>query len=182
MNNAFIQGEGIYLRELQETDLEGSWYRWFNDHSVTVFQNKGIFPNTKEKQRQYFDSLGASQSDVVLAIIEESSAKHIGNVGLHRIDWVHRSAELGIVLGDKAAWGNKYGKQAWQLITDYGFQTLNLHRIYAQIMEGNIASCKSAEAAGFKKEGYIRDVFFKNGKYLNLYYYNRIDTDQGRAE
>ena len=178
MNNAFIQGEGIYLRELQETDLEGSWYRWFNDQSVTVFQNKGIFPNTKEKQKQYFDSLGGSQSDVVLAIIEEGSGKHIGNVGLHRIDWVHRSAELGIVLGDKTAWGKKFGKQAWKLISDYGFQTLNLHRIYAQIMEGNIASCKSAEAAGFKKEGYIRDVFFKNGKYLNLYYYNRIDIDQ----
>ena len=178
MNESFIDSEKIFLRELHEVDLEGNWYRWFNDAEITVFQNKGIFPNTKEKQKQYFDSLAVSTSDVVLEIVEKSSNRHIGNVGLHRIDWVHRSAELGIVLGDKTVWGKKYGKEAWHLITEYGFKSLNLHRIFATIMEGNIASCKSAEAAGFKNEGHITDAFFKNGKYLNMFYYNKINTDQ----
>ena len=177
MKNEFIKGDQIFLRELQENDLNGDWYKWFNDKEVTVFQNKGIFPNTREKQRRYYEFLTENQNEIVFAIIEEITDKHIGNVGLHRIDWVHRSAELGIVIGDKTVWGKKYGKQAWQLITDYGMHTLNLHRIYAQIMEGNIASCKSAEAAGFKQEGHIRDAFYKNGKYVNLFYYNKINED-----
>ena len=125
----FIQDNDIYLREIRLSDLDGDWYNWLNNPSVTVFQNKGIFPNTREKQLDYFNKISKSKNDVLLAIVENSSKKHIGNVGLHNIDWVHRSAELGILIGDKSSWGKKYGKKAWNLITEYGFNTLNLHRI-----------------------------------------------------
>ena len=178
MEKPFIDGGQIYFRELRLSDAEqGNWYSWFNDPEVTTFQNKGIFPNTREAQKKYFEHLSSSSRDVVMAIIEKESGLHIGNVGLHNIDWVHRSAEVGIVLGERSAWGKKYGKKAWQMITDYGMDTLNLRRIYAQIMEGNIASCKSAEAAGFKREGLIREAYFKHGKYLNLCYYNLLKSD-----
>lgn len=146
----FMKGDKIYLRELRISDLTGPWYTWLNDSDVTTFQNKGITPNSIEKQTNYYESLINNSNEVVLAIIEEETQKHVGCVGLHRIDWVHRSAELGIVIGDKGVWGKKYGKQAWQLISEYGFNVLNLHRIFAVIVEGNIASQKSAEAAGFK--------------------------------
>ena len=170
----FIKGNNIYLRELRQSDLNGNWYSWLNDSEVTVFQNKGIFPNSIEKQTQYFESLINNNHDIVLAIIEEDTNKHIGCVGLHKIDWVHRSAELGIVIGDRDVWGKKYGKQAWCLITDYGFNVLNLHRIFAVIIEGNIASQKSAESAGFILEGKFKDYLFKGGKYLNAFYYSKI--------
>lgn len=172
-----LQGDGIYLRELRESDLEGNWYAWFNDAEVTVYQNKNIFPNTREKQRFYYDYLATSKSDVVFAVVDQSTNQHIGNVGLHHIDWVHRSAELGVVLGERAFWGKGYGKQSWSLITQYGFETLNLHRIYAVVMKGNVSSQKCAEAAGFKREGLIREVFFKNGRYLDIIYYNLLKKE-----
>ena len=174
MDMPFVTGDGIYLRELRESDLEGNWYKWFNDSEVTKYQNKKIFPNSKEKQEKYFSYLIDSNSDVVMAIIDSKSNSHLGNVGLHKIDWIHRSAELGIVIGVKEFYGKKYGKQAWKLITEYGFDALNLHRIYALIMEKNIASIKCAEAAGYKCEGKIRDYFYKNGIYEKVLYYNII--------
>jgi len=174
MDTPFLEGDGINLRELRETDLEGSWYKWFNDSVVTKYQNKKIFPNTRENQKKYYSYLQSSNADVVMAIVDEETNKHLGNVGLHKIDWVHRSAELGIVIGEKEFYGKKYGKQAWKLITEYGFNILNLHRIYALIMEENIASIKCAEAAGFVCEGKIRDYFYKNGVYKKVLYYNII--------
>lgn len=173
----FIKGDKIYLRELRTSDLTGPWYTWLNDSDVTTFQNKGITPNSIEKQTNYYESLMNNSNEVVLAIIEDETQKHIGCVGLHRIDWVHRSAELGIVIGDKGVWGKKYGKQAWQLISEYGFNVLNLHRIFAVIVEGNIASQKSAEAAGFELDGKMRDYLFKNGKYLNAFYYSKLNQN-----
>ena len=125
MDTAFLEGDGINLRELRETDLEGSWYKWFNDSVVTKYQNKKIFPNTRENQKKYYSYLQSSNADVVMAIVDEETNKHLGNVGLHKIDWVHRSAELGIVIGEKEFYGKKYGKQAWKLITEYGFNILN---------------------------------------------------------
>lgn len=174
----FIKGDKIYLRELRASDLTGPWYTWLNDSEVTTFQNKGIIPNSIEKQTKYYESLIHNPNEVVLAIIEEETQNHIGCVGLHRIDWVHRSAELGIVIGDRAVWGKKYGKQAWSLISEYGFKVLNLHRIYAVIVEGNIASQKSAEASGFVQDGKMRDYLFKNGKYLNAFYYSKLNSNQ----
>ncbi len=180
MNTPFLENEHFYMRELRESDLDGHWYAWFNDSLVTQFQNKKIFPNTREKQRAYFDSIQNSDTDVVLAIIDKHTEQHFGNVGLHRIDWVHRSAELGIVIGEMDFWGKGYGKEAWRLITEYGFHVLNLHRIWAIVMSGNEASAKCAEAAGFRREGHFREMFYKNGTYLDAFYYNMLKSDLDR--
>lgn len=161
----FIDGGPIYLRLPQDSDLKGRWYQWFNDPIVTRYQNKGIFPNTAGRQKKYYLFAMNSKSDIVFAIIEKKSGKHIGCVGLHGIDPVHRHAELGIVIGEKGSWGKGYGRIAWNMITDYGLNVLNLHRIYATVMEDNTASVRSAKASGFKVEGCLRDLYFKNGKY-----------------
>ena len=167
MEDIFIDGGPIYLRPPEEKDLEGNWYRWLNDPATTKYQNKGIFPNTREKQRDYFISTMNSKSDVIFAIAEKKTGRHIGSTGLHKIDWVHRSAELGIVIGENECRGKGYGKLAWNMITYYGFHVLNLHRIYAIVVNENTASIKSAEASGFKIDGTMRDVFFKEGKYYS---------------
>ena len=177
MDIPFVRAKDFYLRELRASDLDGPWYAWFNDAEVTRHQNKKIFPNTREKQRTYYEALLSSDKDVVLAIVDEKTKKHIGNVGLHKIDWIHRSAELGIVLGNKAFWGRKIGKRAWALITAYGFQVLNLNRIYAYVLKDNLASRKSAEAAGFVREGTIREFMYKNGCYVDAFYMNVLKSD-----
>lgn len=166
--DVFLEGEKIYLRAPKTKDLKGSWYRWFNDWNVTKYQNKGTIPNTSQKQRQYFYDILNSKNDVIFAIIDKKSDAHIGCVGIHKIDWIHRSAELGIVIGEKKFWGKGYGKEAWNLATRYGFNVLNLHRISALIFKENIASRKSAIASGFTMEGLLREVFFKNGRYHSV--------------
>ena len=176
MKTKFLKGKGFYLREIREDDLKGNWYNWFNDSNITKYQNKKIFPNSYENQKKYYEHLLISSKDVVFAIIDDSSDLHIGNVGLHHIEWVHRSAELGIVLGEKEFHGKKIGKEAWSLITKYGFEFLNLHRIYAHIMEENISSRKCAEASGFILEGTISDFYYKNGSYKNVCYYNKLNS------
>ncbi|OGP16189.1 MAG: hypothetical protein A2V21_311585 [Deltaproteobacteria bacterium GWC2_55_46] len=182
MKDIFLEAAGIYLRPPREEDLEGDWYGWLNDMAVTRFQNKGIFPNTREKQREYYNFVMGSKNDVVFAIVEKEGDRHIGSVGLHKIDWVHRSAELGIVIGERGSWGKGYGKAAWGLITGYGFNVLNLHRIYAIVMEGNLGSVRCAEENGFRKEGEIRDFFYKNGAYHRVLYFNAIREDFERKD
>ena len=159
--------EKIYLRVPTEKDLEGNWYDWLNDSDVTKYQNKGIFYNTRDMQREYFQKMMNSKNDVLFAIIDRETNTHIGCVGLHDIDWVHRSANLGIIIGEKYFWGKGYGKKVWNMITYYGLFVLNLHRIYADIIEENISSIKSAKSSGFKEEGVIRDKYYKNAKYHN---------------
>jgi len=173
----FMDGGEIYLRPPRRQDLEGNWYSWLNDQVVTKYQDKGIFPNTQEEQEGYYNYILKSKKDVIFAICEKKTDKHIGAVGLHKINWIHRSAELGILIGEKDYWGKGYGKTAWNLITGYGFDVLNMHRIYAFIMYENIYSIKSAKSSGFKEIGRIKDTFYKNGKYHDAFLLNCIYSE-----
>ena len=181
-NDIFIDGGDVYLRAPRKEDLEGNWYSWLNDPVVTKYQNKGIIPNTKEKQDEYYNLMTNSDNDIILAIVEKKTHKHIGSVGLHKIDWIHRSAELGIIIGEREYWGKRYGKIVWNLITGYGFNVLNLHRIYAHIIKKNLASIKSAKASGFKVEGELRDVFYKNGKYYSVLLMSVLEDEFKKTE
>ena len=175
-HDMFISGDGIYLRAPTEGDLDG-WYRWLNDSAVTRFLNKGFFPNTHEKQKVYFERIRDNNSNVVLAIIETGGHRHIGSIGLHDIDWIHRTALIGIVIGEKEFWGMGFGKQAWWLMTRYGFETLNLHKINALFLEDN-DSCKACIlACGFSIEGIQKEQMYKNGRYQNLILTGMTRTD-----
>lgn len=162
--------DDFYLRPLKAADLDGRWSGWFNDAEVTRYQSKGFYPNTYESQKQYFDSIAGSRVDVVLAIIDRQSDRHIGNVGLHQIDYIHRTAILGIVIGERASWGRGIGVRSWRAITNYGFDVLNLHKICATVVDGNERSLKCALGVGFEIEGCQVQQIFKNGTYLDLIY------------
>ena len=179
MNNKdiFIDGGDIYLRAPKEKDLEGNWYSWLNDPVVTKYQDKGIKPQTKELQEKYYNYVMKSENDVIFAICDKKSEKHIGSVGLHKINWIHHSAELGIMIGEKEYWGKGYGKKVWNLISGYGFNVLNLHRIYAFIINKNISSVKSAKASGFKEVGIVKDMYYKNGKYYDAVMLNCLKDE-----
>jgi len=164
----FIRCEGFYLRGVQEQDLSGRWFQWFNDPETTRFQNKGYVPNTLQAQRAYFERVQNSREDIVLAIIDDASDRHVGNVGLHAIDWIHRSAVLGIVIGEREFLGRGWGRQAWAAITRYAFETINLHKVCASVFEGNGPSMKCALASGYEVEGTQKKQVYKNGDYRDL--------------
>ena len=173
----FHLDEDFYFRVLRSADLEGRWHAWFNDPEVTKFQSKGYYPNTPEGQRKYYESLLGSRSDVVLAIVDRANDLHIGNVGLHGIDEVSRTAVLGIVLGEKSAWGRGIGARSWAAMTRYGFQVLNLHKICATVFEGNNPSLRCALKAGFLKEGRQKKQIYKNGRYVDLIHVGLLRSD-----
>ncbi len=65
-------------------------------------------------------------------------------------------AELGITIGDKAAWGQGYGSEAVRLICDYGFTFLSLHTIYLWYSAFNERGRHAYLKAGFKDAGRVR--------------------------
>ncbi len=167
-NIVFLKGERIHLRALMEKDLNDSYLQWLNDEEVCRSNSHAVFPNTEQRMRSYFDSLQSQQQNVVLAIVHTDSGKHIGNVSLQNINWISRNAEFAILLGDKEFWGGGYGEEAAQLIVDYGFSRLNLHRIYCGTFEDNEGMKKLAARLKMKQEGLRREAVYKNGSYNNV--------------
>lgn len=87
--------------------------------------------------------------------VVSSSDQLLGSIALMRIDWPHRRAEAGYWL---ARWGRGQGHatRALQMVSDWGFEALNLERIDLYAATGNAASQRVAERAGFVREGVLR--------------------------
>ena len=148
----FIQGESLYLRALEEKDLQGNYFQWLNDPEVNEFNSHGVFPNTESGMKSFLEHQHESKDKLVLAIIDNSADLHIGNISLQAIDWVSQSAEFAILLGDKDYWGKGYSTEAAIMICEHGFKKMNLNRIHCGTSEKNIGMQKLAGKMKMKLE------------------------------
>ncbi len=162
-HTVFIAGERCYLRPLVRDDLAGNWQRWFNDAEVTRHLYRGVFPTTTEGLAAFYEEVVQSQNDLVLGICASSDEVHVGNVGLHRIDWVNRSAEFGIVIGEREYWGRGIGAEATRLIVQHGFRRLNLNRIWLGVFADHTAASDMYRKVGFRDEGRLREAVLREG-------------------
>ncbi len=90
-------------------------------------------------------------------------------------DIYSNSAEIGYWIGE-SFWGKGIATKAIELITNYGFEDLNLIRIYAGVFEFNIASMKALENNGYKTEGVFKKAVFKNNKVLDEHRYYKLNA------
>ena len=161
----FLRGERCYLRPLERSDLDGGWRHWLNDPEVTRYMFHGSFPTSAEANESFYQQVTApSEADLVLAIVAVDGEVHVGNVGLHRIDWINRSAEFGIVIGEPEHWGKGIGGEATSLIIEHGFNRLNLHRIWLGVFAEHEAAVKLYERIGFRVEGTLREAILREDK------------------
>ena len=178
MNNIFLQGQSIYLRPLEQGDLTMEYVAWLNDSEVCEFNSHAIFPYTKEKMEAYYLHLQqTSNTNIVLAIIDNSNNKHIGNISLQNINWINRNAEYAILLGNKSYWGKAVASEASKLICAYGFSRLNLHRIYCGTSSKNIGMQKLAAKINMKQEGVRKEAMYKNGEFVDIVEYGVLKND-----
>lgn len=98
----------------------------------------------------------------------------IGGIGVHIQDDVHRrSAEIGYWLGE-TFWGRGIATRAVDAMTDYAFATYPIVRIYAHVFEGNPASARVLEKAGYECEGRLRKSVYKDGRLLDQLVYGIV--------
>lgn len=162
MQTPFLIGERVYLRPLEEEDLDRC-VRWINDSEITT--NLLLrFPMNRKREREWFDSQYKDNANILLAIVLKDGDRHLGNCGLHQVDYVNRNAEFGIMIGEKEEWGKGYASEAAQLITRYGFEQLGLHRIGLEVFSCNPRAQRVYEKIGFVHEGTMRESYFRNGK------------------
>ena len=168
MNIAFITGEKVYLRPLESDDLNAKYLGWLNDPEVNRYLEIGLFPYTKHQLEQYYDRLAETTNNVILAVAEKATDLHIGNVKLEPINWVHRTAVFGILIGDKSKWGNGYGTEATKLALDYAFDRLNLRKVSLGVVVDNTAAFKTYQKLGFVVEGTKRQEVFLCGDFMDV--------------
>lgn len=176
-----LEGRRIRLRGLLPEDLTGRYFGWFNDQEVCRFNSHARFPNSMERMESYYRHVSQSKNDLVLAITDKSNDEHVGNVSLQGINWVDRSAEFAIIIGERRVWGTGVGTEAALLIVRHGFETLNLHRIHCGTTADNEGMKRLAQRMQMKEEGRRREAVFKRGAYRDVLEFGVLRHEFGAA-
>lgn len=158
----------VYLRALELSDVE-KLVKWRNDLEITSSLGGNTFYVSKLRESEWVkNAILNDNKNIRLAICLKENDEYIGNVNLNSINWINRSAEYSIMIGDKSQWSKGFGKEATLLILKYAFEELNLNRIYLTVRNDNEKALSLYKKTGFTKEGVLRKSIYKNNKFIDM--------------
>lgn len=158
----------VFLRALEPEDFKTS-VNWRNDKEISeMIVGPKYFVSSETEKNWVLNNIQNTVDKMVLAICLKDTNEYIGNVYLTHVDWINKSGQTHILIGEKKFWGMGYGTEAELLILRFAFCERGLQRISARVLESNIASIKMHEKCGYVKEGLLRKAVYKNGEFQNL--------------
>ena len=165
-----LKGEKVVLRPFKRSDIK-DYFRWFNDPEVSQYIGTYL-PYTEMAEEKWIEEWSTkikAGTDVVFGIEAlDDDNRLIGTIALERISPKDHNAQFGIIIGEKSHWEKGYGTEAARLILDYGFNQLNLHRIWSDVLAFNERSIRLHKTVGFQEEVRQREVVFMDGEYHDV--------------
>jgi [ribosomal protein S5]-alanine N-acetyltransferase len=163
----FIQGHRVSLRGLERKDLK-LMSEWLNDADVTRLLFMGLFPPNFEALIAQWERDRSNAEEVTFAVCDRDSNRLVGTAGLYRIHWVMRTGEFRVFLGDKKVWNRGLGTECAKLMVVYGFEKLNLNKVWLGVNAENVGGVKAYQKAGFVHEGVSRQEQYRNFQYYDV--------------
>lgn len=170
-----LENDLIILRPIDDSDTENI-VAWRNKESVRkhfIYQRDF----TPEGHREWLENMVKTGRTAQFIIYSKQLKKDVGSVFLRDIDTDNKKAEYGIFIGEDSARGHGLGTAAAELIVMYGFDELNLHKIFLRVFAENLRAVKSYEKAGFKQEAYLKDEVCISGEFRDIILMARFDTE-----
>lgn len=171
-----IRKDKLTLREFTREDFDPV-HHYASDPEVVRFMTWG--PNTRAETRRFIERNIQAQvikprTSYQLAIIYNDEL--IGGCGLTVHSLSDKRAELGYCIR-REDWGKGIGTVVAELLLDFGFNELGLHRIEAKCDVENHASYKIMEKNGMQKEGVLREEKNIRGKWRDSYIYSILEHE-----
>ncbi len=180
-----IETTRLILREFREDDWVDVLGYW-NDPSYQRY-----YPDIEDRAsvvRDLVTTFVASQSAEPrriwqLAMSDASDGRLIGNCGIRVNNPDIGEANIGYEL-NPGYWGRGYATEAATAIVRFGFESLDLHRIWAECVADNTGSSRVLEKLGMRREAHFREHQYYRGRWWDTLIYAvlahewHIPTDQ----
>jgi RimJ/RimL family protein N-acetyltransferase len=158
--------EKLGIRAIEIEDLP-IIHKYRNDeHLRKYFREYREFSITQIED-WYFNMIKDNRFEMFV-IVDLDLDEVIGVTGLTYIDWPNKHADIHFYIGKNSEWIEKeYSPTGLKLILNYGFEILNLNKIWAEIYEIDKKKLSFLQEKGFKIDATLREHYFYNGKYYS---------------
>ncbi len=169
------QESSITIRNLIISDITETYCDWLNDIEVNHYLESRFTKWDIDSLLMYYHN--KNDSELFLAIIDDNSGTHIGNIKISSVDKHHHRADIGIIIGDKRFWGKGIATGAIELVTNYCFSTLQLHKVTAGAYVENIGSIKAFLNNGFVIEGERKEHLLTSSGWTTAILLGKVNKD-----
>lgn len=172
-----LKGQKVGLRAIESDDLK-QLLHWRNKPNYRRFFREYRELNSSNQQGWFDNKVMNDRSTAMFSIVELATEKLIGACGLCYIDWVNRNADFSIYVGkDNLYIDSQYAIEAAKIMIKYGFEELNLHRLWSEIYDFDEKKKMMFSTLGFSLEGRHRQTHWTEGKWCDSLFYGLVITE-----
>lgn len=154
----------VELHELDPGDVSDRYVAWLNDPKVNRFLESRFVTHTADSVREFVTAMAASEANVLFGIFLVDSRRHIGNIKIGPVIEQHRTADVGLLIGEQDEWGKGYASEAIAAASAHAFDAMGVQKLTAGCYDQNLGSARAFEKAGWRREGVRRSQFVSNGR------------------
>ena len=152
-------------------------YNLFADENVTQFYN--LLPLTKESDAQkfidWYQNRFKDNPGIRWGISLKGEQDIIGTIGFNNFT-KHHKANIGYDLRPEY-WNKGIMTEALSAVINYGFNQLEINRMEAEVMQGNVNSERLLLKLNFMKEGILRQWMYWNDNHYDMSMFSLLKTD-----
>jgi diamine N-acetyltransferase len=168
-----LSNEKVILRPITFDDVV-YLNKWKNDYEIFKYLGGGYNPISIDQHKKWMDNIIDNSGNNKRFIIEDKEKKAVGFIGLYNINFIHRTCELGIYIGEKAEWKKGYAYSACILIEEFAKKTLNLRKIKLNVVFENVDAVNMYKKLKYIQCGLMKEDKFINGEYRDVIYMEKM--------
>ncbi|MCY3833765.1 MAG: GNAT family protein [Chloroflexi bacterium] len=173
-----LETQRLRLRRIVDADLDEWLAVWRSPGALDYLIDFEGAPDYRIAAEiiEWAHRIFAEKSGVRWAITLKPDRKMIGSCGFHLYERRHRRAEVGYELHSDH-WRRGIMSEALAAVLRFCFDRLCLHRVEADVVEGNAASAALLKKQGFRLEGVWQDRVYKRGAFHSLWQFGLLEPD-----
>lgn len=165
-----LYGTKCTLIPFKEEHICECYINWLNDSEVNRFLEVRHNHQTYDSVLTFVRSFYGDDEKYMWGIYSNDPHKLIGTTTLHSIDRNHNCGEIGLLIGEKVYWGKGASTEVIELLLEFAFEILKLHRLTGGTYAPNRGMNFTFKTLGFAREGVLRKALaITPGEYVDGY-------------
>ena len=166
-----LRGSKVLLRPFVESDITEPYLGWLHDPEVVRYSNQRFVTHDRASCVRYVRSF-AGTANLFLSVRALADDRAIGTMTAY-FAVHHGTVDVGIMIGERAAWGQGYGQDAWNLLTGWLIGLDSIRKVTAGTVACNLGMLRLMERSGMVVEGARRKQELIEGKPEDILYFAR---------
>ena len=172
MNEIILKHKEYYLRSLTVSDVTEDYLRWMTDKDVVKYLEIRYSSYDFKNLESYVSSFVNDDTKFLFGIFNVNDNKHIGNATIYDINYKTGTFDIGYLIGEKYFWGKGVGNIVCLLLMEFGFEKLNLRKLFTGTYSNNLSSRFIWKSIGCIEEGKLVGKFLFEDKPIDEVIYS----------